>query len=131
MPPGPEKKFENKLRAALKSRGALVIKIAGGQFSRDLPDMLVAHDGLLTLCENKHLGTRAKERDNKFLLSRLSPGQMFRAREFHRAGVRVWVACGDAKTERGYLGGTGLRGKRPRITIDDMADQILELTEAE
>ncbi len=125
MAKGPEKKFEDLLRKAMTDLGAYIVKMHGNQFTRDLADLLVGYDGRLIWIECKHLAAKQETVLNAFLLSRMSPGQMWQCKKWKKAGVHTWVACGDAKKKQGYVGRTGLTGDRNRVSIEAMAKQIL------
>ena len=101
MPGGPEKQFELKLRGALESHAAIVRKLHGGQFQRDLPDMLVGHGGRIFMLEVKAGKPRRDSLLPSAIIARLSPGQMYEARDWSvKARCPYWVALGDAALDR-------------------------------
>lgn len=128
--PGPEKRFEDRLRKALREAGAWTRKLHGGAFQRDLPDLLVGFAGLLFLVELKATQARRDRMPRVDVLAQLSPGQMMVARELKTlAEVHMFVVAGCAPPREkpwGYVVRTGEgSGYAPRMDLDGIVEALL------
>jgi hypothetical protein len=132
MAKGPEKKFEDKLRKALTERGAVVRKLHGSQFQRDLPDLLVGFEGRIFMIEVKAGKPHGNAQATQNLLMRMSVGQKFEASYWTRAKCEYWVVLGDGPTDRAFA--ARLKSGTvsvPERTIDAAAEYVLRWKQME
>ena len=99
---GPEKLFEDALRQELEALGAIVVKLHGNMFQRDLPDCMVLHAGKVIFFETKADAATATEMLSSVLWAKLRPAQLYTAKKWKAKRVLVWVVAGSAKEKCGY-----------------------------
>lgn len=126
---GPEKRFEGELRKELERLGAIVYKLHGNRFQRDLPDCMVCFGGQIVMFETKADAAQSPTCTSAQLFAKLRPAQMYTLKKLKRETVRVyvWVVAGDGKRKLGYAARAGRKTVAKLETTAVLAKRILGL----
>ncbi len=124
---GPEKKFEDALREELEKLGAIVFKLHGSMYQRNLPDCMVAYAGKIILFETKADSAGAENITSSQMFKKCQPMQLYTIKRLRGVRVCVWVVAGNAKTDAGYAVRAGKKTVVKRESIKRLARRILGL----
>ncbi len=126
---GPEKRFEDELRKELDALGAIVFKLHGNMFQRDLPDCMVCFGGRVILFETKADAAQMATVTSGYLFAKLRPAQMYTIKRMKvkPVSVMVWVVAGDGKRKLGYAARAGKKSVAKLETTATLAKKILGL----
>lgn len=126
---GPEKKFEDELRKELERLGAIVYKLHGNRYQRDLPDCMVCFRGQIVLFETKADLAQSATLTSARLFGKCRPAQMYTTKKLMRETVKVyvWVVAGDGKRKLGYAARSGRKTVAKLETTAVLARRILGL----